>query len=84
MVKELGLISRDGDNYLITEEGENAFGLGFKAWLEERERKKSEPLPVKNVKSESERRLEKWVAWGGIIGGIAAGIDILLRLLGLF
>lgn len=84
MVKELGLISRDGDNYLITEEGENAFRMGFKAWLEERERKKSEPAPVKNIKSETEKRLDAWVAWGGIIGGIAALIDILLRLLGLF
>lgn len=81
MVKELGLISREGDNYQITEEGEKAYEMGFKAWLEERERKKSEPLPVKNIKPESEKRLEKWLAWGGIIGGIAAGIDIILNLL---
>lgn len=81
MVKELGLISREGDNYQITEEGEKAYEMGFKAWLEERERKKSEPAPVKNIKSESEKRLEKWLAWGGIIGGIAAGIDIILNLL---
>lgn len=81
MVKELGLISREGDNYQITEEGEKAYEMGFKAWLDERERKKSEPLPVKNIKPESEKRLEKWLAWGGIIGGIAAGIDIILNLL---
>ena len=81
MVKDLGLISREGDNYQITEEGEKAYEMGFKAWLEERERKKSEPLPVKNIKPESEKRLEKWLAWGGIIGGIAAGIDIILNLL---
>ena len=81
MVKELGLISREGDNYQITEDGGKAYEMGFKAWLEERERKKSEPLPVKNIKPESEKRLEKWLAWGGIIGGIAAGIDIILNLL---
>ena len=49
MVKELGLISREGDNYLITEEGEKAYEMGFKAWLEERERKKSEPILTRNV-----------------------------------
>lgn len=43
MVKELGLISREGDNYQITEEGEKAYEMGFKAWLEERERKAQEP-----------------------------------------
>lgn len=49
MVKELGLISREGDNYQITEEGEKAYEMGFKAWLEERERKKSEPILTRNV-----------------------------------
>ena len=80
----LGLAIKKGYSYYITEEGEKAYEMGFRAWLEERERTKSEPVPVKNVKSESEKKLEKWVAWGGIIGGIAAGIDILSRLLGLF
>lgn len=49
MVKELGLISREGDNYQITEEGEKAYEMGFRAWLEERERKKSEPILTRNV-----------------------------------
>ena len=61
-----------------------AYEMGFKAWLEEHERKAQEPMPVKEVKSESEERMAKWLAWSGIIGGVAAGIDILLRLLGFF
>lgn len=39
MINELGLISRQGDSYQITEQGEKAYEMGFKAWLEERERK---------------------------------------------
>ena len=77
----LQLTAKRINSYMLTEEGERAYQMGFKAWLDEREQKKSEPFPVKNVKSESEKRLEKWLAWGGIIGGIAAGIDILLNLL---
>lgn len=49
MVNELGIISRQGDNFQITEEGEKAYEMGFKAWLEERERKKSEPILTRNV-----------------------------------
>ena len=80
----LHLITRKGNSYMITEEGEKAYEMGFKSWMEEHNRKAQEPLPVKEVKSESEKRLAKWLAWSGIIGGVAAGIDILLRLLGLF
>lgn len=80
----LHLTVRRGNMYALTEDGGKACEMGFKAWLEERERKTQEPLPVKEVKSESEIRLAKWLAWSGIIGGVAAGIDILLRLLGLF
>lgn len=39
MVKELGLISREGDNYQITEEGEKAYEMGFMTWQKERIRK---------------------------------------------
>ena len=80
----LHLTVRSNSMYALTEEGEKAYEMGFKAWMEEHNRKSQEPLPVKEVKSESEKRLAKWLAWSGIIGGVAAGIDILLRLLGLF
>ena len=80
----LHLTVRSNSMYALTEEGEKACEMGFKAWMEEHNRKAQEPLPVKEVKSESEKRLAKWLAWSGIIGGVAAGIDILLRLLGLF
>ena len=80
----LGIVDIDKYVCFLTDEGRKAADMGFAAWLEERERKAQEPLPVKEVKSESEKRLAKWLAWSGIIGGVAAGIDILLRLLGLF
>ena len=84
MAEDLGLLSWHASMIRLTEEGRIAAEMGFGAWLEQRAQKRSEPLHVKNVKTESEKRLEKWMAWGGIIGGIAAAIDILLRLLGLF
>ena len=38
----LHLITRKGNSYMITEEGEKAYEMGFKSWIEERNRKNSE------------------------------------------
>lgn len=48
----LHLASRRINSYVITEEGEKAYGMGFKAYMKERERKAEEPVPVKEVREE--------------------------------
>lgn len=45
----LHLTVRSNNMYALTEEGEKAYEMGFKSWLEERERKKSEPILTRNV-----------------------------------
>lgn len=45
----LHLASRRIDRYTITEEGDRAYEMGFKAYMEERERKAAEPIAVKEI-----------------------------------
>ena len=59
MVSELGLIFREHDNYLITEKGEKAYEMGFRAYMEERERKAKEPIPVHLVDNRPLWKLNK-------------------------
>lgn len=48
----LHLVTRNGNSYVITEDGEKAYKMGFKDYMEERERKAEEPVPVKEVREE--------------------------------
>jgi hypothetical protein len=71
MVKELGLILREGDNYQITEEGEKAYEMGFRAWLQEQERKALEPKKMILVEKKFlGLNRGEWIA----IAGIAIGL----------
>lgn len=45
----LKLIGGRGDFWFLTAEGKTAAAMGMKAYLEERERKKSEPILTRNV-----------------------------------
>ena len=83
MCGNLGLVRHTGDIYSLTALGREAAEMGFSAWLQEQERKAKEPLPTKEVKDTNERRIERWQAWCGIIGGIIAVIDLVLRMLGI-
>lgn len=83
MCDDLGLVRHTGDIYSLTALGREAAELGFSAWLQELERKAKEPVPTKEVKDTYERRMERWQAWCGIIGGIIAIIDLVLRILGI-
>lgn len=83
MCDDLGLVRHTGDIYSLTALGREAEELGFSAWLQEQERKAKEPVPTKEVKDTYERRMERWQAWCGIIGGIIAIIDLVLRILGI-
>lgn len=83
MCDDLGLVRHAGDIYSLTALGREAAELGFSAWLQEQERKAKEPVPTKEVKDTYERRMERWQAWCGIIGGIIAIIDLVLRILGI-
>lgn len=83
MCDDLGLVRHTGDIYSLTALGREAAEMGFSAWLQEQERKAKEPVPTKEVKDTYERRIERWQAWCGIIGGIIAIIDLVLRILGI-
>ena len=83
MCDDLGLVRHTGDIYSLTALGREAAVMGFSAWLQEHERKAKEPVPTKEVKDTYERRMERWQAWCGIIGGIIAIIDLVLRILGI-
>jgi len=83
MCDDLGLVRHTGDIYSLTALGREAAEMGFSAWLQEQERKAKEPVPTKEVKDTYERRMERWQAWCGIIGGIIAIIDLVLRILGI-
>jgi len=83
MCGDLGLVRHTGDIYSLTALGREAAEMGFSAWLQEQERKAKEPVPTKEVKDTYERRMERWQAWCGIIGGIIAIIDLVLRILGI-
>lgn len=45
----LHLASRRIDSYAITEEGERAYEMGFRAYMEDRKRKAEEPIAVKEM-----------------------------------
>lgn len=78
MVNELGIISRQGDNFQITEAGEKAYEMGFKAWLEERERMKSEPIPTRIVEGSKpwwKLTKEGWISLATLITTIVFGIS---------
>lgn len=83
MESNLKLVGRIGDMWYLSSEGRNAADMGMKAYLQEQERKTKEPVPTKEVKDTYERRIERWQAWCGIIGGIIAIIDLVLRMLGI-
>lgn len=83
MCDDLGLVRHTGDIYSLTALGREAAEVGFSVWMEELERKAKEPVPTKEVKDTYERRIERWQAWCGIIGGIIAIIDLVLRILGI-
>lgn len=82
MCDDLGLVRHTGDIYSLTALGREAAEAGFRAWLQEQERKKSEPVPTKEVLEDSERKRQSWVAWATIAAGAIAAVDIILRLLG--
>lgn len=78
----LHLASRRIDSYTITEEGEKAFAMGFKAYMEERERTADEiPLVLTRNEPRPWYKLNRaeWIGLAGVVIGLLALAVALLK-----
>ncbi len=78
----LHLASRRIDRYTITEEGEKAFSIGFKAYVEERERMANEiPLVLTRNEPRPWYKLNRaeWIGLAGVVIGLLALAVALLK-----
>lgn len=78
----LHLASRRIDRYTITEDGEKAFAMGFKAYMEERDRM-AEKIPLVLTRDEPRpwynlNRAE-WIGLAGVVIGLLALAVALLK-----
>lgn len=79
----LHLASRRIDRYTITEDGEKAFAMGFKAYMEERERKAAEEIPLVLTRDEPrpwyKLNRAEWIGLAGVVIGLLALAVALLK-----
>lgn len=81
MCDDLGLVRHTGDIYSLTALGREAAEVGFRAWLQEQERKAKEPVQVRKVEDETQRRYVRWELWASVISALTGIILLAYTLL---